>query len=303
MAMQGTAAGGTSPSITKQPLVIADREQRQAAESADAPAGLPEHMDRDLQPLRHAQVQHEVVQPAADRQAADHQTDDLLPAYQSQPDEELQPLRQRLQQRDLELPASKRQQQLKQRATPAKARKLLSTPSPARQQRLFPQQSAGPRSIADLHRFAFDASKQLRTPTGAALIDVWAALERRRRRNVAKSCTSDCMFAAVSSLHPIIKKCFALQRRRRPSESSAGTCPAAPHSAAYLIRHAASAVDAHPPPACQQAPQQPGPDPSQGCQAVRSVMSDRSLRKAEGGIASLATHTISSCGYCASTFS
>lgn len=166
---QGTAAESTSPSSPKQLLVIVDREQMQAAGSAQAPSGLPKHRDEDLQPLQHMQVQREVVQPAADRQTADHQTDELLPAHQPQPDGELQPLRQRLQQRDLELQASKRHQQQSQRAIPSKARKLLSTPSPARQQRQSLQQSAtGARSIADLHRFAFDASKQQRTPAGAA---------------------------------------------------------------------------------------------------------------------------------------
>ena len=167
--MQGTAVDSTTPSSSKQLRVTADRGQKQAAEPADAPFGLPQHLEEDLQ---HTQVQQEEVQPAADRQTADHQIDEWLPAHQPQPDEELQPLQQRVQHRRLELQSTKRQQQ-SQRATPSKARKLPSTPSPARQQQQrSPQQSAGGRSIADLQRFAFDASKQQRMPTGAVSFNV-----------------------------------------------------------------------------------------------------------------------------------
>ena len=164
---QGAAAGSTRPSITKQPLVIADTQQKQPAEHTEVPSGSPQPLGGDLQPWQHMQVQHQMGPPAAHTRTADQHMVESLPAQQQHVDEELQPLRQRLQQRDLELQASKWQQQ-SQRATPSKARKLLSTPSPARQQRQSPQQSAGGRSIADLQRFAFDASKQQRTPAGAA---------------------------------------------------------------------------------------------------------------------------------------
>jgi hypothetical protein len=171
--MQVTAADTISPSSTKQPLVTADNKQNQAAKCVEAPSGLPQDLDEGLQPLQPLQrqrVQQQMEPAAADRHTADQQqTDTGLPAQQQHVDEELQPLQQRVQQRHLELQSTKRQQQLQQRATPSKARKLLSTPSPARQQRQSLQQSAtGARSIADLHRFAFDASKQQRTPAGAA---------------------------------------------------------------------------------------------------------------------------------------
>ena len=168
-AMQGTAVDDTTPSSSNQLRVTADRGRKQAAEPADAPFGLPQHLEKILQ---HTQVPQAEVQPAADRQTANDQIGEWRPAHQPQPDEELQPLQQRVQQRRLELQSTKRQQQ-SQRATPSKARKLLSTPSPARQQqRRSPQQSAGGRSIADLQRFAFDASKQQRMPTGADSFNV-----------------------------------------------------------------------------------------------------------------------------------
>jgi hypothetical protein len=170
---QAGAEDGTIPSPFDSPPASPDTQQEQHADM-DAASNLPLNISEDIQPLQQRLTQRQRELAASqDKDITHRQAQQGLPLQQQQLDEELLPLRQRLQQRQMDMTSSKRLQQQPQLATPAKAsRLLLSTPSPARQQRSPPEQTAGGRSIADLQRFAFDASKQRRTPTGAA---VWTS--------------------------------------------------------------------------------------------------------------------------------
>ena len=171
--LQVTAEAGALPFPVDQPLASSTSQHEHSAVAAEAPSVLPHHLNRALQPLRQLQAQHNVDLASdqhhdANKSTPQQLTDDQLPATQQQLDEELQPLRERMQQRQVQLGSAKRRQQHRQRATPSKAPKLLSTPSPAQQQRHSPDRPTGGRSIADLQRFAFNATKQQRSPTGVA---------------------------------------------------------------------------------------------------------------------------------------